>query len=273
MQINKINTFTTFKGFDPFNYEKSFNKKAYNEELGKPNVFRDEELYDEDLDKVDDGYKIYDYNDVKLYEPKKDTRLKICREVYGITDLLIPTLDTDVIQGYAVVNTNSDDIEVQNEPILNESYKVLMDACNLKKKNRSPIFSMTLYDNLRRLKKEEGYSYRELAEIAEASKLKRRFIGEYIDTNMVDAVIYCRKNFPQNPNKVTEALVLRNNKGDEVFSRSAFKFLKGAGINDAKKAAAVIKSGVYKNDLGDCMFDKNRCLANANSSYDEETDE
>ncbi len=53
MLIGKISSFVPFKGFDySFDRPAVPERHVYDEELGKPNVFRDEELFDDEEDVI-----------------------------------------------------------------------------------------------------------------------------------------------------------------------------------------------------------------------------
>ena len=93
MQINKINMFTF-----PQKAQPAFKGIWFDEsdEGIISSSFRDDELYDPKRDFQDDMYRIYDYNDLPLYAPKRAFPVpQIYRDTYEMKDSRRPEIDSD----------------------------------------------------------------------------------------------------------------------------------------------------------------------------------
>ncbi len=222
MLIGKINNFIPFKGFD-YSFDKPAvpERQVYDEELGKPNVFRDEELFDEEEDVIDAGYQIYDYDDLPVFCPNQG-KVPDCLTYFN-------NMDTSNICGVSVIKKS-------DYQILNEKPDVLFEACRLKKpykkgETKKTVFSHPLYDRLMNLKKKSGYSYGELAEIADASKLRRNDKSQYADLDLLDAVVFCKEKFPQDYKKVVKSLVVKDVNNNQLFLKDVFDKVKHSDID------------------------------------------
>ncbi len=240
MQINRVNNYTTFGARNP--YMSTLPPKGDPEienDLGTSITFRDDELFDPELDLVGKEYKVYDYNDIPLYKPARDSQLKLSNQILGITDMPRLDINTDVIAGYAIIdNVNEEESSFKDTriQILNEKSDVLIDACHLKNKTHKPESSFLLFNKLKLYKQKTDCSYYELASLARLSKLRKSNKTEYVDPKMIDAVIYCHENFPHRTKAVLNAMVMKDAENNEVFSDDAFQFLVKSKIFAERRA-------------------------------------
>ena len=193
-------------------------------------TFRDEELFDSNIDRVDDNYRCYDtnedimpinYNLVQVLPAYEDCyNVKIVPHLRYSTHVNMPQIDSPDTVENLFIGKDSD----------------LVDACIIKGRNGSKIMA-SAYNYLQKLISKD-FSKKDIVELSNDAKLKRADGSEYIDTDLLEAGLYCAKKFPSEGNISAKALmnsfILQDKDGNEVYHSEAFDFIKNARSHGKK---------------------------------------
>ena len=206
-------------------------------------IFRDEELFDEHSDIVQSGYSTYDgYNvsyrelldeAIDYYYPNIDnSRIVKKRELISYIDR------------YGQVETPICSLDIENN---GEIY----DLCFLENDGRRK-FSGNLYNHL--INKTNRYSIEQIKTVAQASKLLKADSKEYVDYNLLEAGFYFIKKFTKPSNEDIEdlinALVAKDEKGNEICVMSAYALVRNSANVSIKKCIQAVEAGMKCNDDG-----------------------
>lgn len=204
MNINRINTFI------PFTAKSSF---------------RDEELFDESIDNVDEGYRIYDSNDLSKQSKKK----LVLPEEYIYTYNLVNSPKVYINTEPLVNNFSGEELYNDNVKKSNIPMKVELPKKNLERKIQEFCIDEeheTIYNKYRY----KGFSTREIINITNTSKLTDENGGKKINYNMLRSGFEILDNWAKplelkDVTKVLRMAVLKDDNECEYFSPELFEFV------------------------------------------------
>jgi len=212
MNISKI-TFTSFSGIRP-TYKDSF---------------RDDELFNEN-DNIDSGYSSYDDNDLPVKQNSQILDYDYAQDFNVTTP---PEAKSPYIN---IRYSNLDENNVDNRPVLIDAN--LLEACTVLGKTQKR-FSGTLFNNLKKIQKENKFDITDLVEICNAVKLKKADGSEYIDYELLQAGLYCRDKIKKSDisdiKRLINELKTKDDKGNEIFNQQAFETIKALCNHTYKK--------------------------------------
>ncbi len=273
MRINNTNNFIKFKAsYDP--YLESLRRKPrlnYDRETERPTPFREDELFDEERDVIDEGYRIYDYDDLPIYKPSQGGHIcDTAKHLIGISESKGYIPYTEPIQGFATVSVDNEGNTVvfSTNSVLSNGKRDFIETCELKRKDAAPEYSNILYNYFMHYRKKADLSMSSTIELAERAKLRMHDKSEFVDKNMIDAVIYCHKNY-ENSYTLLRTMVLKDKNKDESFSNEAFNVLKKCKLGTSQDANRFMQLFKYKDDNGATHFNSHLAESIVNVVDDE----
>lgn len=176
----------------------------------KTGFFRDDELYDPEIDSVSCGYKSYSYDDVPLFRQPKNLMDIDYRNEYKSDRISDSILDTDIDPTYYQINR---EISISDD----EFDEFFLDYDNLK-----------IFNDLKRTR---ANSETELTAVCKASSLKNNSNKANINLSMVRKGLSVLNSPAEEKDildvvKILKSSVLRDSEGNEYFSPKLFNFAK-----------------------------------------------
>lgn len=210
-------------------------------------TFRDYELFNEETDKITNGYRIYDKYDV---EPKHYTKAPIDQGFVEAYDLkIIPS--NNLCSPIKIFNFEENSLEE-----LSKRRPELYDASFLKINNKEK-FSGTLFNALNRIASSTNkYSTETISEICDSAKLLKANGNQYFDDDLFNAGLTLAKKYPndiKNIKNIMQAMVVTDEKGNQKYFRNIFDM-----FTDPNKrfqldnvAEAIKRSITYRNGIAE----------------------
>lgn len=205
-------------------------------------TFRDEELFNENIDRVTSGYFYYDGYDTSLGDLINDT-----------IGYYYPDSDNRTAQQRQLINYLDMYGEHEN-PIMYcdfEKNREIYELCIIENDD-SNRFLGRLYNYLMKHSKE--YSNDQIKTVVQSSKLFKANSKEYLDYNLLEAGFKFMKKFPEARNEDIEdlmnSLIAKDEKGNEIFIISASDFVNGVGNAYIKDYIKAVEAGVICDDNG-----------------------
>lgn len=204
----------------------SINFSAHNK-----STFRDDELFDERLDSVTGDYKTYDQDSIQTHAYATPLVDYDFTQLYGTNieprqRLNITPLVAN-IDSPAYTNT---DFSLPDNELFEASFIM---------RNDEEVFCGSLYNYMRN-KQKENFTSETIADICDAAKLTKNNGNEYFDSELADAGLCLTKTFKSANNTKAKALmqelVVLDHKGNEVFLKDAFEFLRTASYHSKNKS-------------------------------------
>lgn len=178
-------------------------------------TFRDQELFDEQRDRVDNGYSSYDGYTTTFSDLIDNNTDFYYHNTY---DFRFP--EKKQLRDY--VNLFG---QVNNPLSIFEPNEEIYDLCIINGKNK---IAGILYNDIVN-NKTEKYSLDQIKRIVQSSKLYTADGQERIDYNLADLGFYCIDKFPNSKLEDIEdlmnSLVAKNKKGDEILIPEAKDFV------------------------------------------------
>lgn len=211
--------------------------------------FRDNELFNEEIDKVTNSYRIYDKYDI---EPSHYSLMPIDPGYVDTYELSIVP-NKNLCSPIKTFNFEENTFEE-----LSKQRPELYDASFLKIYNKEK-FSGTLFNALNKITSSTNkYSTETLSEICESAKLLKANGNQYFDDDLFNAGLILVKKYPndiENIKKIMNAMVVTDAKGNQQFFRDIFDMFtdphKRLPLDNA--AEAIKKSIIYNNGIAEAF--------------------
>lgn len=211
------------------------------------NTLRDYELFNEETDKVTNGYRIYDKYDI---EPQHYSKMPIEQGFVEAYDLhIIPR--KNLCSPIKVFDFEENTLEE-----LSKKRPEIYDASFLKINNKEK-FSGSLFNALNRITSSTNrYSTETISEICDSAKLLKANGNQYFDDDLFNAGLTLVKKYPndiKNIKNIMQAMVVTDEKGNQKYFRDIFDMFSDAhkkfSLDNA--AEAIKKSIIYRDGIAE----------------------
>ncbi len=247
--------------------------RAELEETFEPNFFRDEELFDRNLDVDKRGYMIYDQNDVvpsnsvfhspilEDYYTAKGSQFSENKSFVADTDISPRNIDSPAVD----INYCPDvDIYEKYPALLKTDFEIPVEK--VKKASELKIYGKKVPSdqakNLMISKLCKGHDFNTVRQIKEASVLQDLYGNERINLTMFNDAFDVIENRDVDPRiaiNMLNASVFKDQMGQDFYEQNMFNLInnlnKKLPINDSIKYALKAKGTA---DLGNNFFDINK---------------
>lgn len=206
-------------------------------------TFRDYELFNEETDKVTNGYRIYDKYDI---EPRHYSQMPIDQGFVEAYDLhIIPSKNLcSPTKVFSIENNTLEELSKQKPE--------LYDASFLKINNKEK-FSGSLFNALKKIiSSTNRYSTDTISEICETAKLLKANGNQYFDDDLFNAGLTLAKKYPNDIKSIKDimhAMVVTDEKGNQKYFRNIFDmFTDSTKRFPLENVAEAIKESIIYND-------------------------
>ena len=224
--INKITpAMISFKKYNPAKEDMS------------PDCFRDDELFNPEKDCINTEYRQYDLDDIPVsaaWGYRKPIVNRKYLEANALTDTPKYNIDTSNLI-YERYKAGSKDYYIEAK-----TPEEILEKAAILRQRRGFFVSKDLLKYLKEIHNEyipgRGYfSAGELADICEASKLRKADMTEYVDKEMIEAGLYWANRVISNDNhivkQVLRSMVKKDEDGNEYFDKRKNAALKKMNVS------------------------------------------